>query len=59
MSSRGTLSELTRNALGVLGPLVPTPAGYVSGIIRNMTQTPESSADPTTVTGQPRHDGWI
>ncbi len=39
-----------------LGPIVPTRAGYARGIVRNVTQTPESSAEPTTVTGQPRYD---
>jgi hypothetical protein len=35
-----------------LGPIVPTPAGYARGIVRNMTQSPESRAEPTIVKGQ-------
>ena len=32
--------------------MVPTPVGYAHGIVRNMTQNPESRAEPTTVTGR-------
>jgi hypothetical protein len=38
-----------------LGSLVPTRVRYAFGIMRNMTQTPESR-ESTTVAGQPRYD---
>jgi len=53
--SRGSLSKLTRY-VALPGQVIPTLVGYVCGIIRNMTQPPESKAEPTTVTGQPRYD---
>jgi len=36
--------------------MVPTPHGYVCAILRAMTETPEPTIEPTTVTGQPRYD---
>lgn len=35
----------------LIGPIGPTLGGYISAIILNMTETPESRA------GQPRYDG--
>ena len=51
-----SVGKLTRYALHFPGPIVPTPVGYVCGIVRNMTQTPESRAVPPTVTGQSGND---
>ena len=51
-----SVGKLTRYALHFPGPISPYPVGYVCGIVRNMTQTPESRAVPTTVTGQSGND---
>jgi hypothetical protein len=37
--------------------MVPTPVGYVYAILRTMAETPESTIEPTTATGQSRYDG--
>jgi hypothetical protein len=36
--------------------MVPTPAGYMCGIVRNMPQTPEARGVPTTETRQSGND---
>lgn len=56
MSLAAAFGKLTRYAPHFPGPMFPTPVGYARGMVRNMTQTPESRAEPTTVTGQPRYD---
>ncbi len=33
--------------------MVPTPGGYARAIVWSMTQNPESTVEPTTVTGHP------
>ena len=55
--SRQPLEKLTRSAPHPSRANSPYPGRVCRGIVRNMTQTPESRAEPTTVTGQSGNDG--
>lgn len=54
--SRGTLRQADQVRAALSRADSPYPWRVCGGIIRSMTQTPESKAEPTTVTGQSGND---